>query len=101
MLERHGYTVVVADDGQKALELFQVLADKVALVLLDMTMPFMNGEEALRHLKEINPAIKAILSSGYNEVGAIRRFSGKALAGFIQKPYSAVTLAEKIRSMLA
>jgi CheY-like chemotaxis protein len=101
VLEHYGYRVVLAANGKEGVDLFQVLTEKASAVLLDMTTPFMNGEEALRHLKEINPAIKAILSSGYDEVGAIRRFSGKGLAGFIQKPYSAVTLAEKIRSMLA
>jgi CheY-like chemotaxis protein len=101
VLEHYGYRVVLAANGKEGVDLFQVLTEKVSAVLLDMTMPFMNGEEALRHLKEINPAIKVILSSGYNEVEAIRRFSGKGLAGFIQKPYSAVTLAEKIRSILA
>ena len=65
-----------------------------------MTMPVMNGDEAFRRLKAINPAIKVILSSGYNEVEAIRLFTGKGLAGFIQKPYSTTTLLAKIRSIL-
>ena len=100
MLERHGYTVVVADDGQKALELFQVLADKVALVLLDMTMPVLSGEETFRLMKNIQPGVKVLLSSGYNESEAIRRFTGKGLAGFIQKPYSSTALQEKVGYIL-
>lgn len=100
MLERHGYTVVVADDGQKALELFQVLADKVALVLLDMTMPVLSGEETFRLMKNTRPGIKVLLSSGYNESEAIRRFTGKGLAGFIQKPYSSTALQEKVGYIL-
>lgn len=100
MLERHGYTVVVADDGQKALELFQVLADKVALVLLDMTMPVLSGEETFRLMKNVRPGIKVLLSSGYNESEAIRRFTGKGLAGFIQKPYSSTALQEKVGYIL-
>jgi PAS domain S-box-containing protein len=100
MLEHYGFTVVLAENGQEGVELFQVLVEKVSAVLLDMTMPIMNGEEAFRRLKAINPAIKVILSSGYNEVEAIRLFTGKGLAGFIQKPYSTTTLLEKIRSVL-
>ena len=100
MLERHGYTVVVAENGKEGVELFQVLAEKVSAVLLDMTMPVMNGEEAFSRMKAIKPGVKVILSSGYNEVEAIRRFTGKGLAGFIQKPYSSMALAEKMGSVL-
>jgi two-component system cell cycle sensor histidine kinase/response regulator CckA len=100
MLERHGYTVVLAENGKEGVELLQVLADKVSAVLLDMTMPVMGGEEAFSRIKNIKPDVKVILSSGYNEVETIRRFTGKGLAGFIQKPYSSEALIEKVRSVL-
>jgi PAS domain S-box-containing protein len=100
MLERYGYSVVVAENGKEAVDLFRVLADKIDLVLLDMTMPLMGGEETFRQMKTIRGDVRVILSSGYNEVEAVRRFTGKGLAGFLQKPYSAVTLAEKVRSVL-
>jgi CheY-like chemotaxis protein len=100
MLERHGYNVVVAANGKEAVELFEVLSDKVAAVLLDMTMPVMSGDEAFDRMKAIRPDVKVILSSGYNEVEAVRRFSGKALAGFIQKPYSSIKLIQKLNSVL-
>ncbi|PWU03568.1 MAG: histidine kinase [Terriglobia bacterium] len=100
MLERYGYTIVFAENGKEGVELFQVLADKVSVVLLDMTMPVMNGEEAFRQLKAVKPDVRVILSSGYNEVEAVRRFTGKGLAGFIQKPYSAIALAEKVRAVV-
>ena len=100
MLEHYGYTVVIAENGKEGVELFQVLRDKVSAVLLDMTMPVMNGEEAFRQMKAMQPGVPVLLSSGYNEVEAIRRFTGKGIAGFIQKPYSASTLAEKIQSVL-
>ncbi|MEX2264040.1 MAG: response regulator [Bryobacteraceae bacterium] len=100
MLERYGYEAVLAENGQEAVDLFRVLAEKISVVLLDMTMPVMGGEEALRQLKLIRPDVPVILSSGYNEVETIRRFTGKGLAGFIQKPYSATTLAEKIKTVL-
>jgi PAS domain S-box-containing protein len=100
MLERYGYTVVLAENGQEGVDLFRVLADKVAVVLLDMTMPVRSGEETFRELKLIRPEVRVILSSGYNEVEAIRRFTGKGLAGFLQKPYSAAALGEKVRVVI-
>jgi CheY-like chemotaxis protein len=100
MLERYGYTVVLAEDGKEGVELFKVLAEKIAVVLLDMTMPVMNGEETYRRLKAVKPDVRVILSSGYNEVEAIHRFAGKGLNGFMQKPYSAAALIQKIASVL-
>ena len=100
MLEHYGYTVVVAESGKEGVDLFNVIGDRVSVVLLDMTMPVMSGEETLRHLKASQPNVKVILSSGFNEVEAIQRFTGKGLAGFIQKPYSAVALAEKVKMVL-
>jgi signal transduction histidine kinase/ActR/RegA family two-component response regulator len=99
-LENFGYTVTACEDGPKGIEAFRKLADKVEAVLLDMSMPVMSGEETFRRLRSIRPEIKVILSSGYNEVEAISRFTGKGLAGFIQKPYTAARLSEIIRSVL-
>jgi PAS domain S-box-containing protein len=100
MLERYGYTVLVAENGKEGLDLFRLLADKVALIMLDMTMPVMSGEETLRNLRLIQPGVKVLLSSGYNEAEAIRRFTGKGLVGFIQKPYSALHLVRTVRRAL-
>jgi FixJ family two-component response regulator len=61
----------------------------VAVVLLDMSMPVMNGEETFRRLWSIRQNVRVILSSGYKEVEAISRFTGKGLADFVQKPYTA------------
>ncbi len=99
-LEYFGYSVVLAKDGKEGLELFRVLGDKVSAVLLDLTMPVMNGEETFACLRMIDPQVKVILSSGYNEVETTLRFTGKGLACFLQKPYSAMTLIETISSQL-
>jgi CheY-like chemotaxis protein len=96
-LERFGYAVAVAENGKEAVEMFRARTNEIALVLLDMTMPVMGGE---RMLKTIRPDVKVILSSGYNEVEAIQRFSGKGLAGLLQKPYTATALLGKIRQVL-
>jgi PAS domain S-box-containing protein len=100
MLERHGYTVVLAENGREGVELFQLLGDSISAILLDMTMPVMGGQETFSRLKALNSDVQVILSSGYNESEAIRQFTGKGLAGFIQKPYSALALVRKIRSVL-
>ena len=98
-LEHYGYSVVVADNGKSALELLAKL-EAVDLVVLDMTMPGMSGEEALQRIRTFRPKLPVILSSGYNEAEATRRLTGKGLAGFIQKPYSAAQLAQRIRIAL-
>ena len=101
MLERYGYAVLTAENGRDALELFSRRADEIRLVLLDLTMPEMGGEEAFRALRLIRPGALVLLSSGYNEAEAVRRFTNEAVAGFIQKPYTAARLAEKVRQILA
>lgn len=85
-LEHYGYRVLSAENGAKAVDLFKAGDDKIDLVLLDMTMPVMSGEETLRRLKELRPGVAVLLSSGFNESEAVRRFAGRRLAGFVQKP---------------
>ncbi len=99
-LERYGYKTLTAEDGADAVDLYRRQGDGIGLVLLDLTMPVMNGEEALRRMQLINPQVRVLLTSGYNEVEAVQRFSGKGLAGFIQKPYTAAALAEKVKEVI-
>jgi PAS domain S-box-containing protein len=99
-LERYGYQVMVAKDGLMAVELFQDRPDDISLVLMDLTMPEMGGEEALRRLQGIRPDVRVILSSGYHETDVIQHFGGHGLAGFIQKPYNIRTLAGKVKAAL-
>ena len=99
-LESYGYKVLAAANGKEGVRLFQEFSREIDAVLLDMTMPVMSGEEALGRLKSIRADIPVVLSSGYEEADATRRFTGKCLAGFIQKPYAAAGLAEKMRIAL-
>jgi PAS domain S-box-containing protein len=99
-LERLGYKVVVASDGSEAVELFQRLSSQIALVILDLSMPTMSGEECLKKLKGIRPDIPVLLSSGFNEAEAVRRFQASGVAGFLQKPYTARRLAETVKATL-
>lgn len=99
-LESYGYDVIVAENGKEGVDLFHKLNGEVAAVLLDMTMPVMSGEEALMRLKSVRQGVLVVLSSGYDEAEATRRFPGKGLAGFVQKPYTAAGLAEKMKIVL-
>ena len=99
-LTKYGYRTLQARNGKEAIEIFEKEPEAIALVLLDMTMPVMSGEETLKRLKQIHPSIPVIASSGYNEIEALRRF-GQGVRGFLQKPYRAAQLAEKIRGALS
>ena len=101
MLKYLGFNVLTAPDGHQALKVFRENADEIVCVLLDLTMPLMDGKEAFRALRHLHPGVKVILSSGYNEQDAIQRLTGIGLAGFIQKPYNMATLKEKLAEVLA
>ncbi len=99
-LERQGYKVLVANNGREAIEVFKSQAHAVQLVILDMTMPVMGGEETLGNLREIRSDVPVIVCSGYNEVEVIRRFTSQGIAGFIQKPYTAASLAGTVKAVI-
>jgi two-component system cell cycle sensor histidine kinase/response regulator CckA len=100
MIRRLGFEVVVAEDGQEALELFKERPDEFDCVVLDLTMPHMDGEEAFREIRRVRKDARVILSSGYNEQDVVNRFAGKGLAGFIQKPYNIKRLATVMREIM-
>ncbi len=100
MLEACGYTVLTAVDGADGIDVFRSHAGRITSVILDMTMPRMGGEEAFREMHRIDENVPVILSSGFNELDAVNRFTGKGLAGFIQKPYRMQALEEKLQIAL-
>jgi CheY-like chemotaxis protein len=87
MLERLGHSVLEACDGLEALEVFGRRQDEVACVLLDLTMPRMDGLAALVELRRLKPEIGIILTSGYSEQEAVRRVTGPVPDAFLQKPF--------------
>ena len=106
MLETEGFQVLTAPDGPEALKIFRNRFDEIDLVLLDMTMPKMGGDEVFSEMKNIRGDIPVILSSGYDESIATGPFESglfahDGLAGFIQKPYSAADLVRKIKKTLS
>ncbi|RLL54062.1 PAS domain S-box protein [Mariprofundus sp. EBB-1] len=100
MLEDIGFDVMTAVDGVDGVELFAREYAQIDAVLLDMTMPNMDGKTAFQEMRKIDPEAKVILSSGYNEQEATSHFAGKGLAGFIQKPYQLGHLRQKLFEIL-
>jgi len=101
MLEHLGYRVIVTRSGNEALEVFAGRKGEIDLILLDMIMPKMSGGETFDRLKEMDPAVRVILSSGYSIDGEARQILGRGCRGFINKPYTLQMLSEKIREALA
>ena len=100
MLEESGYTVLTASGGVEGVATFKAQQKSIVAILLDMTMPDMDGSTVFRELKMIQPDVTVILSSGYNEQDATNRFAGKGLAGFLQKPYTPNALYKKLSEVL-
>lgn len=101
MLKKAGYSVFAATSGEEALAMLREHAQDVHVVLLDLSMPKMNGMEAFVEIRRIAPALPVILCSGYNEQDATRQFTGQGLADFVQKPYDFQTLTKKVGEVIA
>jgi len=99
-LEQRGFQVLRAESGKAAIETLKRERDRVSIVVLDLSMPGMSGQETLLELRRIKPAIEVIVSSGYSESEALRIFSGQHISAFLQKPFSAARLAEKIQAVI-
>jgi signal transduction histidine kinase len=99
-LERYGYTVLLSENGHHAVDVFMRLSSQISLILLDLTMPVMGGEEALRKLRAIRPDVAVILTSGFDEARALEGFRETEVAGFLKKPYTVEALVKLVRSIL-
>ena len=100
-LERYGFHVILANDGIDGVKQFKERPAAIALVLLDLLMPRLGGEGAFREMKAIDPNVRVLLMSGLDEGEETRRFAGLGVAGFVQKPFTAQTLATKVDAALA
>jgi two-component system cell cycle sensor histidine kinase/response regulator CckA len=99
MLEHFGYTVLTAEDGREAIEIYRNRGNEINLVIMDMTMPHMDGAEAFSELRRINPQVKVILASGYSKEDIGSRFAGKGLVGVLQKPFTVGILREMLKGI--
>jgi PAS domain S-box-containing protein len=100
MLEKLGYETLTAINGFKAVEIYKTRGEDIDLVILDMVMPKISGGETFDRLKEINPAIKVILCSGYSIDGQASEILKRGCKAFIQKPFNLKTLSQHIRAVL-
>jgi signal transduction histidine kinase/ABC-type amino acid transport substrate-binding protein len=100
-LESLGLTVLTAENGLEAVAAVQQPDRTIDLILMDLTMPQMDGREAFQAIRRIHPNMPVILSSGYNEQESIQSFMGRGLAAFLQKPYTLRALERTILEVLA
>ena len=95
-----GYKVLTASSGSEAIDIYSCNQDRIDFLIIDMVMPQMSGGELFDRLKEINPAIKVLLSSGYSIDGQAREILNRGCQGFLQKPFNISQLSVKIREIL-
>ena len=100
MLQELGFSVVTASNGRDGVDVFARQNGEIVCVLLDLTMPQLDGEQTFRELRRLNPEVRVIISSGYNEQEVSERFVGKGVAGFINKPYKLGEMSGKLREIL-
>jgi CheY-like chemotaxis protein len=100
MLAQAGYRVSTAVDAFRALEIFRELKNDIALVILDFTLPIMDGSEVFDELRKIRPDVAVMLSSGFAEQAKVRAMLAKGLRGFLPKPYTEEKLLAQVRIVL-
>ena len=100
MLNELGYDVFVAHDGAEAIRIFKEHRGVIDMVILDMIMPGMGGDQVFEHLKGIDPKVKVLVSSGYGFETQVREIREQGYAGFVQKPFNFQSLSRKIRQVL-
>ena len=100
ILDLEGLPVLTAPDGRAGIDLYRQRQADIGLVLLDLSMPGLNGEETFRELRLINARVRVLLSSGYSQDEVAARFTGQNEVGFIQKPYDAEQLVKEVKRYL-
>ncbi len=100
MLEKFGYKVLVADDGEKALEMYREKKDQIDALILDIIMPKLDGIKAFMEIKKINPNVKVLLSTGSLLNGKETKLRKQGVAGLLQKPFLASEMLKILRQTL-
>jgi len=100
ILGSYGFDVILANDGREGVARFSERRAEIVAVLMDLTMPQMDGVDAFREIRSLDETMPVLLMSGYNEQDAVMRFAGKGLAGFVQKPFTVEMLRERLMSVL-
>lgn len=100
MLEKIGYEVLLAANGQAGVDLLRDQGERVSLVILDLIMPVMGGEQAFDAMRAVRKDVPIVLISGYNEAEAAARTAGREFAGFMQKPFTVDRFSDAVASAL-
>ena len=100
MIERMGFDTLTAKNGMECLEIFNEKKDDIVCVLLDMTMPKMDGVKTYSELTKIREDVVVLVASGYTVKDIEGRFGSKKPPGFIQKPYEKAIFVKKFKQML-
>jgi CheY-like chemotaxis protein len=95
-----GFSVLIATDGREAVAIYREYQAEIRAVLLDMMMPGMPGAATFRQLRQLDPNVRVILMSGYNEQEATNAFAGKGLVAFLQKPFRQLDLRRTLEEVL-
>ena len=100
ILERFGYTVITAGNGVEALDIFRSERAKIELVILDLIMPEMDGIACFRYLRELDPDLKIIITSGYNPDQKTKDSLTKKADGFVSKPFDMGQMLKVVQQVL-
>ena len=100
ILRRHGYKVLVARNGKEALEIYRIEKNNISLVILDLVMPEMGGKQCMKELREINPAVRVLVASGYESGSSPSDAREIGAAGFVRKPFNAAQILRNVRQII-
>ena len=100
LLTELGFSVLLAENGEQGLNTFTTHVKEIVAVILDLTMPRLNGGEVFEQIRKVCPQLPVLLSSGYNQTNTMEQFAGKGFAGFLQKPFSISELSSKLHECL-
>ena len=101
MLKKMGFEVLTASDGREAVAAFKLGGSRIDAVVLDMTMPHMDGREALRAIRALRADVPVLMTSGFTEEDVASDVAEERHVGFLQKPFNSAALAEKLSGLLA
>ena len=100
MLKRLGHTVLKANSGLEGIKIYEANKSRIDLIISDFNMPGMNGQEVIDKLRILDHSVKVLLSSGGLSVAEEKEATGRGFNGFLKKPYSMITLSDKIAEIL-
>ncbi len=101
ILGQYDYTILTAESGEEAVEIYERKGDQIDLVILDIGMPGMGGHRCFKELLKINPEVKVLIATGYSANGKVKETLEAGAAGFIGKPYRLIDMVKKIREVLS